>query len=405
MYKKVVFLILTFILFLSFYKYETYAQNKNILKIYFFHSHRCGACRKVEKETFPKIKEQFKDKVEIVSFNTLDSKNYELMLKLCKKLGVKDKQLGLIPKLLIKDKVLINSGQINEEAINTIKETLLKGEFQKYGVNFDKDRSGILLEMFKRFDIWAVLGAGLLDGINPCAFATIIFFISFLGVAGYKRKELVCIGTIFIIAIFITYFLLGVGLFAFLFHFKIYEVFSNLLYVFIILFTLLIGILNLLDFYNLKKKGITAKDMKLQLPQNIKMMIHKVIGASYKKKEKFNDAETNSRNTSWIKLIFVTFIAGVVIAILESACTGQIYLPTLSFIATGTKFKMQAISFLISYNLSFISPLITIFLLALLGITSQELAQFSRRHLSIIKLSTGIFLLMLALGLYLYMFL
>ena len=33
---------------------------------------------------------------------------------------------------------------------------------------------------FNQITVWAIIGAGLADGINPCAFAVIVFFISFL---------------------------------------------------------------------------------------------------------------------------------------------------------------------------------------------------------------------------------
>ena len=38
--------------------------------------------------------------------------------------------------------------------------------------------------LFSQITLWAIIGAGLADGINPCAFAVIVFFVSFL--AAYK---------------------------------------------------------------------------------------------------------------------------------------------------------------------------------------------------------------------------
>ena len=55
--------------------------------------------------------------------------------------------------------------------------------------------------------------AGLLDGINPCVFSTLLFLISSLTLAGRKRKEILIIGVFFTIAVFVTYYLVGLGLF------------------------------------------------------------------------------------------------------------------------------------------------------------------------------------------------
>ena len=54
--------------------------------------------------------------------------------------------------------------------------------------------------------------AGLVDGINPCAFATIIFLLSYLQVTRRRPVEIAQVGLSFIIGVFITYFLLGLGL-------------------------------------------------------------------------------------------------------------------------------------------------------------------------------------------------
>ena len=48
----------------------------------------------------------------------------------------------------------------------------------------------------------AIITGGLLDGINPCAFATLIFFIAYLERVKQKRKTLLYIGISFSLAVF-----------------------------------------------------------------------------------------------------------------------------------------------------------------------------------------------------------
>ena len=46
-----------------------------------------------------------------------------------------------------------------------------------------------IIERFKKWSLSAVLIAGFMDGINPCAFATIIFLVSYLTFAGKKAGK------------------------------------------------------------------------------------------------------------------------------------------------------------------------------------------------------------------------
>jgi hypothetical protein len=65
---------------------------------------------------------------------------------------------------------------------------------------------------FEALTMPVVLGAGLADGVNPCAFATIIFFLSYLQVARRTPREMLMVGAAFIFAVFLAYFLAGLAL-------------------------------------------------------------------------------------------------------------------------------------------------------------------------------------------------
>ncbi|MGZ3606269.1 MAG: hypothetical protein ACXU9P_15125, partial [Thermodesulfobacteriota bacterium] len=61
-----------------------------------------------------------------------------------------------------------------------------------------------IIQRFKSLGILTIVSAGLLDGINPCAFATLIFFISYLSFVGRKRSEIFYVGMGYSGAVFIT---------------------------------------------------------------------------------------------------------------------------------------------------------------------------------------------------------
>jgi len=57
-----------------------------------------------------------------------------------------------------------------------------------------------------------VLVTGLLDGLNPCAFAVLLFFIAFLFTIRRSAASIWGMGLIYVGAIYLAYFLIGLGL-------------------------------------------------------------------------------------------------------------------------------------------------------------------------------------------------
>ena len=80
---------------------------------------------------------------------------------------------------------------------------------------------------FGGLTIPAVLGAGFLDGFNPCAFALLVLFATFTltlvnavtangSPTADARRRLLGAGSLYVGAVFVTYFVIGVGLLSFL---------------------------------------------------------------------------------------------------------------------------------------------------------------------------------------------
>jgi len=90
---------------------------------------------------------------------------------------------------------------------------------------------------------------------------------------------------------------------------------------------------------------------------------------------------------------------GFLVSVLEAICTGQTYLPTITFILKTTDLKLQALAYLLFYNFMFILPLLIIFFFALWGATSGQFAHFLKRHLLSIKILMAV--LFFGLGIFL----
>ena len=91
----------------------------------------------------------------------------------------------------------------------------------------------------------------------------------------------------------------------------------------------------------------------------------------------------------------VAFVTGLVISIIELACTGQVYLPTIVFVMGMPELRVRAFLYLLLYNLLFVLPLVIVLVLAFLGTSSERLARFVNAHTATIKLATaGLFVLL-----------
>jgi cytochrome c biogenesis protein CcdA len=231
---------------------------------------------------------------------------------------------------------------------------------------------------FKSLGVLTIVSAGLIDGINPCAFATLIFFISYLSFVGRKRKEIFFVGLGFSAAVFVTYLLIGFGILSFVQHLSFLPLFSRIIYILTIAFALVLGILSLYDYIQLKRGR--PSEMKLQLPDFLKKRIHQAIREESKSTRYFLAAIT----------------AGFIISLLEFTCTGQVYLPTILFVTNVPSLRTSAFLYLVLYNLMFIVPLLIIFGVVYWGMTSEQLASFLKRRASSIKLLTSFLFFALA---------
>jgi hypothetical protein len=94
--------------------------------------------------------------------------------------------------------------------------------------------------------------------------------------------------------------------------------------------------------------------------------------------------------------VAVAFITGIVISLIELACTGQVYLPTIIFVLSMPGPQIQALLYLVLYNLAFIVPLVIVFIMVFFGTTSEQLGRFINRWTGPIKLLMAVMFFFLA---------
>lgn len=377
-----IFVILATTLFA--YSQEAPASNR---KLIVFYSPNCRECIKVKNEIMPAIEARFKDSIKIEYRDTSNIENYKLLLGLKEEYNLDIRHLPIIS---FAGHFLSGEAEIRDNLVQIVERTLEKPIAQ------DKPSRPIdLLAQFRSFTPWVIISAGLIDGINPCAFTVIVFFISFLAVQGYRKRELMIIGLIFIFAVFITYLLIGLGVFGFFYRLSSFWFIAKAANIGIGVFSIVLGILATYDFFKFKKTGQT-EDLVLQLPAAVKNQIHRVIGLHYRVDKGIEGVVTRRHIAG---LTASALITGFLVSILEAVCTGQTYLPTITFILKTTPLKLPALGYLGLYNFMFILPLLLIFILALLGVTSGQFAKFLKKHLLALKILMAV--LFFGLGIFL----
>ncbi len=74
------------------------------------------------------------------------------------------------------------------------------------------------------------------------------------------------------------------------------------------------------------------------------------------------------------------------VSILEFACTGQVYLPTITFMVGVEGMKSSAILYLLLYNIFFILPLLLVFAVVYFGVSSQAISRIMESKVGTVKL-------------------
>ncbi len=358
-----------------------------IVDLAYFYQRGCPKCDRANALLKYMVKKYPRLNIKEIDLNTPDGKR--LNETLSNRLNLPTEKRLLAPSLFIGNDYLL-PGEIAESKVEAL--------IQKYGETATsparrtgspagglsptpeetEKAEGSIIQRFKSLGVITIVSAGLLDGINPCAFATLIFFISYLTFVGRKRTEILSVGLGYSGAVFITYLMIGFGILSFIQRLSFLPLFSRIIYILTIAFALVLGVLSLYDYIQLKRGR--PSEMKLQLPDFLKKRIHRTIREGSKSP----------------RYLLAAVAAGFIVSLVEFACTGQVYLPTILFVTNIPSLKANAISYLLLYNFMFIVPLLIIFGIVYWGVTSEQLAFFLQKRASSIKLYTSLLFFALA---------
>ena len=351
---------------------ETCVVESPIYVAYFYQT-GCKECSRVEAD-LNYLKTQY-PQMQVVEFNIYD--HADLATWLLEQIGYKgDFQT---PALIIGEKILVGD-EILPENIRPILDSYKTTGVEPRWLDFDPEEGRqTIIDRFRNMGWLAVVFAGLIDGINPCAFATLIFFVSYLTLSGRQGKEVLWVGGGFTAGVFLAYLAVGLGLYQVLeLVSETLDVIAKIVYAITGVFCLVLAVLSFRDYKKAKEGEI--HDMLLTLPEPMRKRIN----------------ETIRRGRKTRNYILGAFGAGILISFLELACTGQVYLPTIIFVSSIPELRLQAFLYLILYNLLFILPLVVIFVLVYYGTTSKDLTRWLHEKAAAVKFAMSI--VFIALG-------
>jgi len=352
----------------------------------YFYDSKCNVCERINYE-IPFLEKNYPN-LDITKYNMEIRENNKMNEAFCEVYGVPENKRLTTPMLFIgKDYFTIEDLDKKplKELILDYKDKGAEIPWTEIFALRDKAEKSIK-ERFKNMGAFTIIFAGLIDGINPCAFATIIFLIAFLSTVGKKKEEMLLIGITYSAVVFLVYFAIGLGLIKFAEIIKITSIIGKIILGFVAILAIFFGLLSFYDYIKLKRNELG--EVKLQLPRFIKKKIHAVI------REKMG-----KRN-----LFIAAVVSGFFISVSEFVCTGQIYLPTLIFVSRVPELQIRAIFYLILYNIAFIVPLLVVFTGTYKGMQSSVINKFWRDKVKFVKLGTCFFFIFLGLVIFYYIF-
>ena len=346
-------------------------------EILFFYTPGCLVCERFISDLVPELEKKHGITLNVEKLNAFDPGSFEILRDIAAERG---RRIEDFPALVTDTRIFLGEEEILHDFPlslegNAVDRGIASGDERKETA---PSGEGGIVELR-----WLpVFLAGLLDGINPCAFTTLIFLISYLRFIGRKGRDIIWIGGSFSLAVFLCYFLIGLGAFQFLRAASSFGLVAALIRYILGAGLLILAVLSLVDYIRVRQGR--ASDSILQLSSKRKKKIHSTL-----------------RNSSRSALLCLSsFGAGFLISLYELGCTGQIYLPMLVYmLKQGQK---TAFLPLLLYNTAFILPLIAVFFLFYKGSDSDKIGALFMKYLGKIKLMTALMFLVMGLFVLLY---
>lgn len=213
-----------------------------------------------------------------------------------------------------------------------------------------------------------VLITGLLDGLNPCAFAVLLFFVAFLYAARAPRPDVLRVGSLYIYAVFLVYLLIGLGILGAI-------LLSNDPHLMAKLGAILVIVLG----------GLTLASLAFPSIPLFARMPSRVWG--------------RVRGLLVRGSLPSAAAAGALVGLCTFPCSGGIYVAILGFLASQTAF-LEGLGYLYLYNFMFILPLVITMAVVSDRRVALRAAKWEREHARAFKAAMAASLIVVGVAIF-----
>jgi len=203
--------------------------------------------------------------------------------------------------------------------------------------------------------------------INPCGLAVLAILLLSI-IALQTRRQVLMVGLTYIAAVFLFYFLSGLGFLSFI-HISGTGI-SSLIATAAAAIAIILGLVNIID------AAVRKDGFLLAIPASKKPVLEQYIRTA---------------------TLPAAFVLGVLVGIFELPCAGGIYLTILGLMS-NTMTLAEGIPYLLLFNFIFILPLIAILLIVVFGIPPERVNTWRLSNRRMLRVGIGI--AMVAVGLF-----
>lgn len=208
-----------------------------------------------------------------------------------------------------------------------------------------------------------LIGAALVDSINPCEFAVLLILIATILASGNRKRALLS-GLAYSASIFISYFLMGLGLYSVISSFGTPAVFMKVIGG----IAILIGLFNIKDYFWYGK--VFLMEVPLSWRPKLKSLVKSITGP------------------------LSAFLIGFLVSLFLLPCTSGPYIIILGMLGHGETF-LNALWLLLFYNFIFILPMIAISIGMYFGMNVEKAEETRSKNLKVLHLIAGIIMIIM----------
>jgi cytochrome c biogenesis protein CcdA len=215
----------------------------------------------------------------------------------------------------------------------------------------------------------SVFVVGFLAGFNPCLLAILAFIASVTLANTGRRRDVLLIVIMFSLGIFVTYLVFGIGLLSII---ERSPGFQGLIKNFLVALIGILGIWHLYDAYHLRNNTESS---------------------FYTPKAFIRLTESVTKKVS----LPASFFIGALFSLIKAPCVGAVYLLVLESVRSG---EGTGYLYLAAYNFGVVLPVLVLGGAIAFGLNPDKVEKFRKDKRSVMRLITGITLLVIAVLMY-----